>query len=344
MRKLIIAAALFLSLAGNVDAVGLFTSSTIYWENDNFGIGRKSDRFYTNGVRFAFTLADNTSRTWPRSFREAFCNHVWCGESKANEVIGVFLGQNFYTPEIITIAAPQPQDRPWAGVLYAGLSETITDDAQRVQHTFEAFTGVLGPGAGAQGTQKFVHNDLGFSNNDPQGWHNQLRNEPTFDLFYRRSHRFFIYPDPESTDSTIFDATSQFGGMLGTLQTYANVGGMIRLGYHITGFPIGIITNAAAPLHKPYKIELYLFAGVEGRWIPFNATLDGGFFRNGPKANDPKRFVGDLRVGVSARYKKFRLTYSVVDRSPEFKVPPGHIGTQRFGSYALTFEPFNDFQ
>jgi hypothetical protein len=120
---------------------------------------------------------------------------------------------------------------------------------------------------------------------------------------------------------------------------------MIRLGHNITGFPTGVINNAAAPpIHKPHKLEFYLFVGAEGRWVPFNATLDGGLFRNGPKANEPRRFVGDLRVGASARYKKFRLTYSIVDRSLEFKVPPGHIGTQRFGSYVLSFEPFTEFQ
>ena len=337
MRKPLVLIALFLAFASRGNAEGPFNATTIYWENDNFGIGRKTDRFYTNGVRLDLTLAKNPFPLLLGKFRNNFCNHVWCGDGKANGMEGVFIGQNFYTPEIITIAAPQPEDRPWAGSLYAGFSETITDEGQQVQHTFEGSIGVLGQGAGAQGTQKFVHITLGFSNNDPQGWHNQLRNEPTFGLLYRQSRRMLVLgPDQDQR----FDLTPEFGGLLGTLQTYANVGGTIRLGRHISGFVVPTIpVTAAKSANPPSPWEFYAFLGGEGRWVPFNATLDGGFFRNGPQANDPKRFVADWRYGVSGRYKRFRFTYSVVNRSPEFKVPPGHIGTQRFGSYALTFEP-----
>jgi lipid A 3-O-deacylase len=336
MNKLLAFIVLFLTFASRGNAEDPFNSTTIYWENDSFGIGRQSDRFYTNGVRIDLGFAKHPFPGLLGDFRNNFCNHVWCGEGKANSVEGVFIGQNFYTPEIITIAAPQPRDRPWAGSLYAGFSETISDEGGKVQHVFEGSIGVLGPGAGAQGTQKFVHNTLGFSNNDPQGWRNQLRNEPTFGLLYRQSRPIF-FQDP--TQERNFDITPEFGGLLGTLQTYANAGGTIRLGRHISGFISSVIPGAAAESSRRSQWEVYAFLGGEGRWVPFNATLNGGFFRNGPKANDPKRFVADWRYGVSGRYKRFRLTYSVVNRSPEFKVPRGHIGIQRFGSYVLTFEP-----
>jgi len=101
---------------------------------------------------------------------------------------------------------------------------------------------------------------------------------------------------------------------------------------------------AASPAFTPHKIEIYVFGGGDVRFVPFNATLDGGLFRNGPKANGPKRFVTDKRVGVSARYRALRLTYSVIDRSKEFDVPIGHQPTQRFGSIALTIEPFDNFK
>jgi lipid A 3-O-deacylase len=336
MRKLLAAVALCFTLTNNGYANQLFNSSAIYWENDSFGIGRKSDRFYTNGARVSLLLTD--APAWAGEFRRRFCNHGWCGDGQVIESASLFFGQNFYTPEIITIAEPQPLDRPWAGSLYGGISESITDVDQTLQHTFEVSLGVLGPGAGAQGTQKFVHNTLNFSHNDPQGWHNQLRNEPTFGLLYRQSRRVFLHSD-------VFDVVPQFGGMLGTLQTYANAGGVMRLGHHITGFPVGTIPGAAAPTaNPPHKLEFYVFVGGDARWVPFNATLDGGFFRNGPKANGPKRFVTDFRLGASARYKRFRLTYSVVDRTAEFKVPAGHLGKQRFGSFALTFEPFTEFR
>ena len=140
-----------------------FDAQTIYWENDNFGIGRKSDRFYTNGAKVTVLLSD--ADTWSavhgraQRFRIAFCKR-FCSPDQQVESVSFVFGQNFYTPQTITIAAPQPNDRPWAGVLYGGVAESIVDERQRIQHYFEVQAGILGPGAGAQATQKYIHNDL----------------------------------------------------------------------------------------------------------------------------------------------------------------------------------------
>jgi lipid A 3-O-deacylase len=338
MRKTAIIAALVFSIAAAAPAAtfkDLFNSQTIYWENDNFGVGRKSDRFYTNGAKISVTLTETP--TWTTDFRVAFCRKKFkpCGARNMFETAGFTFGQNFYTPQVITIAAPQPNDRPWAGWLYVGYFESFVDSEQKIHHTFETHAGILGPGAGAGATQKFIHNDLGFSRNDPLGWPNQLKNEPTFDFSYRHGRRY----GNNTRDFIVEPAV-----MIGSPQTFAGVGLTARVGWHITGFPVSLIVPAAAPALQPHKFEIYAFAGVNPRWVPFNATLDGGGFNDGPKANGPKRFVNDVRVGVSARYRWFRLTYSVVDRSKEFEVPAGAIETQRFGAFALTIEPFETFR
>lgn len=334
MRKLIVIAALLTATAASAQWKQALNSSTLYWENDNFGVGRKSDRFYTNGVRYSAVLSDGViDWQWPKTWRDK----VWSVAGNANqpvEAIGFVLGQNFYTPQVITIAAPQPLDRPWAGVLYGGLTEVITDADQNLSHTFELQIGVLGQGAGAQGTQKFVHNDLGFSANDPLGWHNQLKNEPTVELLYQHLRRYSIKKE-------IFDVVPSVGALLGSPQTNVSAGGTVRLGYNISGLPVGAIAGTATRLTPPKKFEVYLFAGGEARFVPFNATLDGGLFNDGPEAPGIKRFVTDLRGGISARYKWLRLTYTVIDRSAEFDVPAGGIDEQRFGSVALTIEPFD---
>jgi lipid A 3-O-deacylase len=318
-----------------------FDAETIYWENDNFGIGRKSDRFYTNGAKVTVLLADvdNWSSILKRAkkLRIAFCKH-FCSPDQQLESVNFVFGQNFYTPQTITIAAPQPDDHPWAGWLYTGMSETIVDEGQKIQHYMEAQIGILGPGAGAQATQKYIHNDLHFSNHDPQGWHNQLKNEPTLNVLYRQSRRY-------GNDTR--DIVPEAGGMLGTVQTYVNAGVTARLGWHMTGFPVALITPTAVPApppRLPHKIEAYVFVGTDGRWVPFNATLDGGLFRGGPTANGPKRFVNDIRAGVSVRIRALRFTYSVVDRSKEFDVPAGRAPKQRFGSFALSIEPLTRFR
>ncbi|HJQ36798.1 MAG TPA: lipid A deacylase LpxR family protein [Thermoanaerobaculia bacterium] len=322
---------LLLLAAVPASAAWKFNSWTVYWENDNFGIGRKSDRFYTNGVRISAQFTDNTIVNWRfvTPVRDWTWNHLGGidGVTPIASVSAVF-GQNFYTPENITIAAPQPFDRPWAGVLYAGVAESITDPDFRQMHVFEVDAGILGPGAGAQRVQKFVHNTLGFSDKDPSGWHNQLDNEPVLSLRYLQLRRFVFVPDT-------VDLVPEFGAMLGSPQTNANAGATLRLGYHVTGFPIGVINNAASP-NPVHRYEVYVFGGAYARYVPYNATLDG--------APDPKELVHDLRAGFSARYKRWRLTYTVIERSAEFDVPLGAIENQRFGSFALTFEPFTNFK
>jgi hypothetical protein len=333
MRKIL--SLLLVIAAVPVSAAWRFNSGTVYWENDNFGIGRKSDRFYTNGVRFSAQFTDNTivSWRWASFVRDFTWNHFGgiSGVTPIASVSAIF-GQNFYTPQVITDPAPQPLDRPWAGVLYAGVAESVTDPDFRQTHILELDAGILGPGAGAQRVQKFVHNTLGFSDKDPSGWDNQLDNEPVLSLRYQQMRRLVLLA---RGDNDLADIVPEFGALLGSPQTYANAGAIARLGYHITGFPIGVIPNSAFP-NAVHRLELYVFAGGDARYVPYNATLDG--------APGPRRFVHDLRAGVSARYKRLRLTYTVIERSTEFDVPAGAIENQRFGSYALTFEPFKLFK
>jgi lipid A 3-O-deacylase len=340
MRKLFIAVAFLSTLALDIRAGDPLNGGTLYWENDAFGVGRKSDRFYTQGAKVTVLLSDDVEwwKTPADKFKRTFCKSRLCGKNENDASVSIVVGQNFYTPEDILIAAPQPLDRPWAGWLYTGLSEALVDSRQKIQNYFEVQVGVLGPGAGAQRTQKYIHNDLHFSDRDPQGWDNQLKNEPTLNLLYQYSHRF---------GNNTRDLVPQGGVMVGTLQSFASIGTTVRVGWHMTGFPIGHIVpaaNAIKPSRLPYKYELHFFGGAEHRWVPWNATLQGGFFNSGPEAVGPKRNVSDLRAGISGRIRWLRLTYTVLDRSKEFHVQPGHDAKQRFGSWALSFEPFDKFR
>lgn len=333
MRKLFFIIWLLLASAAFPQNKGLFDGQTIYWENDNFGIGRKSDRFYTNGVKVMWLLSNVPEPA--KTFRETFCLTGLCGKNQNFESVNIILGHNFYTPENIILAAPQPFDRPWAGWFYTGISESFVDEEEKLLNSFEVHLGILGPGAGAQATQKFIHNDLGFSKRDPQGWSNQIRNEPTINVMYRHARRY---------GNNTLDVIPEGAVMVGGFQTFASVGATARIGWHMVGFPVGVVVPAAIRLNPdklPHKYELHFFVAGEARWVPFNATLDG---RSGPLAPGPERFVNDVRVGVSGRIGWFRLTYTVIERSKEFDVQPGHLGEQRFGSFALTLEPFDKFR
>ena len=114
----------------------------IYIENDSFGNG--TDRYYTNGIKFgggvnADRVIERLLQTPARSALERITDHL--GEV----YVGLFLGQNLYTPQRITVARPQPLDRPWAAWLYVGgVAQSVVEN--RLQ-TVELDLGMIGPAA-----------------------------------------------------------------------------------------------------------------------------------------------------------------------------------------------------
>ena len=120
----------------------------VFIENDSFG---STDQYYTNGIKFGCGIpADRVSKlfTLPPN---ALLRTITDG---AENHFGLFLGQNLYTPRDITIAAPQPNDRPWAAWLYVGaVAQSVKEEkldsgaTEGRLHTVEFDLGVVGPPA-----------------------------------------------------------------------------------------------------------------------------------------------------------------------------------------------------
>jgi hypothetical protein len=79
------------------------------------------------------------------------------------------------------IAAAQPGDAPWAGLL-GGHVSWAAYDGQRLA-ALQVYVGFVGPRSRAESAQKFVHVDLGFGEK-PEGWPNQLENDTLVNLNY----------------------------------------------------------------------------------------------------------------------------------------------------------------
>jgi len=243
-----------------------------------------------------------------------------------------------YTPDSIIDPNPQLDDRPWAGYLYYSWLVSATFPSlnekggpEPVQNLFEFQVGLVGPGAGARWAQTFVHENLCHPPcPTPLGWSNQLKNEPTANV---------IYLWRKKIGSQSFDVVPHWGAALGNVQTYANVGATVRLGYGITSFPQLIVAPSNSDSFKPGPIEAYLFAGGDGRIVAHNIFLDGNTFRSGPEIDIHRnKFVIDWKAGAAFRYKAWRFDYTYVKRSAEFEPPSGRAdGVHRFGSIALSY-------
>lgn len=281
--------------------------ASIVIENDMFA---GSDRDYTNGIRFAWLsseanvpeLADRIANALPLA-------------SDGNKRISLAAGQNMYTPRFITSPTTVPGDHPYAGWLYGSVG--MVSDTGKTLDNVMLTLGVVGPWAFAKQSQTAVHSVIGSPR--PEGWHNQLNNEPGVILTYERKWRNLIEYSPFGLGT---DLTPHVGMNLGNVNTDASVGATMRLGYDLPadyGPPRIRPSLPGSDFFVPEKtLGGYLFGTVEGRAVGQNIFLDGNTFNDdGPHVNK-RHFIGSLQAGVALTYKALRLSYTQVFMSREY--------------------------
>ncbi len=316
-------------------------TASIWFENDLFA---NTDDNYTNGIKLSLSSPDLTKFTDSRRFAP------WIGwwvehlpfvdqESKEHSQrnVTVSVGQKIYTPNDTQTTALITDDRPYAGWLYFGTA-FHTKTSQRLD-TVEMNLGVVGSYSLAEDAQNFIHElrDIPSAN----GWDNQLNNEPAFAFIYeqKRRHR------PDNFYKRFgFDVIAHAGASLGTVYTYMNAGVEARIGWNIPAdFGTSLIrpggdTNAPADssdprISDPDAFSAHLFVATTGRVVLRDIFLDGNTFSDSHSI-DKNYLVGDLIFGASTIYQGFKLSYSQVIRTREFK---GQESSHNFGSISLSF-------
>jgi len=296
-------------------------SASIRWENDTFG---GSDRFYTDGVSVSVA---HTGRSWLDNVVDKL---PWRSERRT---IGYDVGQIMVTPSDTKLPVPDPGDRPYAGLLWAGLS--IHSEHDNTYNGLKVITGVVGPWSLAKETQCEVHRLIGSGL--PQGWDYQLHNEPILNLVYEHRQRYMIAGDSESF---AVQAIPMANAMLGNVLTQAQVGGQLRIGWRIPNdFGMTLMrgmVHLPPPKHEsglsPWKDwGFYVYGGAGGNLIARDITLDGNTWKDSPCV-DKEWFVPAAEVGIAVSSGKFIASFSYVFWGKEFK---GQEDYFEFG--ALTF-------
>lgn len=282
--------------------------------NDNDLYGDGADRWFTNGLRIAYTF--------PRG--DAPDALGWAGDllpggpTEQDRAVVVAVGQNFYTPEGITPTTPQPEDRPWAGWLFAELGASGTRG--NMEETLTLSLGVVGPASLAEEAQEFIHEIT--DSPDPGGWQFQLDNEPALQLFYERA---WFCPLGALSDTVAFDLSPRFGADLGNVFVQASGGLSLRVGNHL---PYSLAPRTKPALTGPGRymspsggFAWQIFAGAEARGVVRNLFLDGSTFEDSPSV-DKEAFVYEIQTGATLAYGRWSVTYSWLLRSEEFKAQP----------------------
>jgi hypothetical protein len=301
---------------------------TLQFDNDLFG---GTDRHFTHGTRFAWMTPPGGAPDFlsaPAGLLPPFADSERLRASFS-------IGQNIFTPTDITRDPPDPDDRPYAGWLYAGFGLVAEGDGHL--DNLELDLGVVGSYALAEEVQTGWHDLIDIT--EPEGWDSQLKNEPGVVLYYSRSWqalpRYQLFETPLLEDLAV-DIVPHASLALGNVFTFGAVGGTIRFGNDLPN-------DYGPPRIRPSlpgtdffasddHFGWYLFAGVEGRWVLRNIFLDGNSFRDGPSV-EKEVVVGDLQIGLAIILGPARLSYTHAFRSQEFEGQDGH---SQFGSMSLS--------
>ena len=269
-------------------------STALDIDNDSL-LFRHDDGFYTSGLRLT------------QSF------HL--RRRDAVHVAGWRIGQQLYTASDIKLAPeqiPRP-DRPYAGWIYGGMFMQIAD-ADGSEAALGLDVGCLGPCAGGEGTQKFLHRIL--SQPQPRGWDSQIKN--TLGLVLHAGGR-----GPRAMLGPNVDVRPGLSVRLGNIFTDMNGEAVVRAGQ-------------LQPSAKDHKLFGFLRGAL--RAVAYDATLQGGMFseRDGHTVK-PKRLTHELELGLQWQRRQAGLRLSVVRRSNEIRGLPASFGAQNFLRLAFSW-------
>lgn len=290
-----------------------------------------TDRYYTNGVSLAWTRSRPPSPIVGRVID-------WLGYPRAGleETHGFEIGQIMSTPADTQITTPQPDDRPWAGLLFFGPTLQLHND--RHLGVFKLFLGVTGPWSLADKTQAEWHRFIGVPT--PKGWSNQWKTEPEIGLIFERRVRLELL-DP--TGDWNIELIPKAGLHLGTVMVRADLGAQLRFGYRLPRDFGSSLISTSGNLPPPRltgegarardRFGLHVFAGVNGSATAHNIFLDGAVFTSSGRV-DKRPLTASFEAGATATFASWRVTFTAVETTRDFE---HQITNQGYTSLNVTY-------
>jgi lipid A 3-O-deacylase len=301
---------------------------TLIEEND---LVVDTDRHYTQGIKLAFLHADNDS---PRWMKRLFSLVPHLGYDEQATKFGYEIGQSIFTPANIKATDVQSNDRPYAGWLYTGLifqrRGLAADRFPTLEH-FQLDLGIIGPESLADKAQTWVHEVRGFDT--PQGWGNQLHDEPGFAAKYQRLWLF----SPEADNPRHLDFIPALGLSLGNVETSFRAAATVRMGLNLpddfgpqTISSLMTSDGGWSPTHAGPRWGIYFFSGIEGSAVAYSTFLNGNLYQSSPHV-DQEPFVAEWKFGAVLTLNRLEGGLTFVHRTREF------IGQQRDNSYGSIY-------
>jgi hypothetical protein len=301
-----------------------FQQFDIYFENDLFA---QTDGQYSSGEKFSLLYYV------PQS--DFFVYDLFLDENKpSDKYISFALVNQIFTPNDISIKELIPDQRPYAGwtFLEAGFHKSSKDTLQSIYIQ----VGMVGPLSQAEDIQKFIHKVTGSE--PPQGWDNQLKNEPGINLRYVYNWR--VVHNFETIESAIVPYAE---GDFGNISIGATGGITARIGWNIpkdfgmstisTGSETGISTYNQRQNRLNKKWSFAFNFNISGSAVARDIFLDGNTFVDSHSV-DKRYFIASGGFGFTSRYKNYSLDYYYQKQTKHYDSEKLKHG---YGSVILSF-------
>jgi hypothetical protein len=275
-----------------------------------------SDRYYTHGLSVAVTHQPDWALKLAR----------WLpfGAETVRAGMGYLFARQMHTPENLSASEPIVDDRPYAGYGYLGVA--LHRASPHTLDQFELKLGAIGPITQADEMQAYAHEHWGGT--APEGWENQLDNQPTAQLSISRTWR------AEIGDPFRIEFLPKAGLRAGSVMQELRLGSSLRLGFNLPddfGTPrFGTPRDATA---RPSEgISLFGVAEATGVAVADNRLISGESDAASP-GEPVEPLVGELSFGggVVLRLLSWSIEarYFQVIVSPQFQ---GQESGHRYGS------------
>jgi len=270
------------------------------WDNDAL---MNTDYYYTQGLMVQLVLPGMVKNPLNRLF---FKIH------NAVNYYGIAVSQEMYTPADIQDSLIIPNDRPYAGVLYLRSLKVSNDEEKKIKLTSQLDLGFVGPYSGAGYTQKAIHELNGLI--PPNGWAFQLQNMPYINYNV-------LLEKGMSKKRDFLEVLYSAGARIGTVYDDIQTGLKLRGGFLNSYFSGVTAQDMSLPNHK--NILAYLYGGVYGKVVLYNALLVGSIFHSGDphvlNYSELSHFIGSCNAGFFIGYWGIGAKFEFNGQTPEFK-------------------------
>lgn len=302
---------------------------TFVFENDLFS---GQDRGYTNGailtifggwqeVQAVEVAAQDRFTTWI----DSLCR---LDDPTRLRRRPLSFGQVMVTPEDLDRKEVVVNDLPYAGLLFGRVDYEYQTADQGEK--FGLLLGVVGPSARAGEVQRIVHEIV--SSDEPQGWDNQLHDEPAINIDYERMWKLYQAAD----GAYAVDLSGYLGLGLGNVRTEVGGGLIGRWGLNLSALPNAVYKGGISSVpdignDRRRAWSFFITAGMEVTYLAYSVFLDGNLWEESHSVTRvPEQAAAFAGFGLASR--RFRLNMVMVRTTKIYTEQKGHGG---YGSLTL---------